>query len=77
MNGGLIFGRSPNLVLGALTAVFNVFVIAHVPYVWDPATVGAINIAAGAVIALVANTTSIQVAAGNAAAARSNGTNGK
>ena len=66
----MILGRSPNLVLGALTAVFNVFVIAHVPYVWDPAVVAAVNVAAGAVIALIANSASIQIAAGNAAQAR-------
>ncbi len=70
MNGGLILGRSPNLILGALTAVFNVFVIAHIPYVWDPAVVAAVNIAAGAVITLIANTGSIAVAAGDAAKAR-------
>ena len=70
MNNGLILGRSPNLILGALTAVFNVFVIAHVPYIWDPAVVAAINIAAGAVITLIANSATIQVAAGDAAKAR-------
>lgn len=67
VNGGLVFGRSPNLVLGALTAIYNVFVIAHVPGVWDPAVVAAVNIALGAVIALIANSPSIQVAAGDAA----------
>jgi len=67
---GLIFGRSPNLIIGAFTAIFNVFVIGHIPGPWDPAVVAAINIAAGAVVALIANTSSIQVAAGQAAADR-------
>ena len=70
MSGPLILGRSPNLILGALTAVFNVFVIANLPYVWDPAVVAAVNIAAAAVITLIAGSDSVQVAAGRAAAAR-------
>lgn len=72
MNGGLIFGRSPNLVLGALTAVFNVFVVAHIGgFAPTPETIAAVNIALGAVIALIANNGNIQQAAGKAAAARS------
>lgn len=71
MNNGLIFGRSPNLVLGALTAVFNVLVVAHIGgFNPTPETIAAVNVALGAIIALVANTSSIQVAAGNAAKSR-------
>jgi hypothetical protein len=51
----MIFGRPTNLILGAFTAIFNVLVIAHVPYIWDPAVVAGVNIAFGAVIALIAN----------------------
>ncbi len=69
MNGGLILGRSPNLVLGAFTALFNVVVLSNV-FTLTPELVAAVNIAAGAIIALIANTTSIQVAAGDAAKAR-------
>jgi len=52
----MIFGRPPNLVLGAFTAVFNVVVLAlgasgiEVP----PAITAAVNLAAGAVITLIA-----------------------
>ena len=71
MNGGLIFGRSPNLVLGFLTAVFNVAVLSHVGgFAPTPELIGAVNILLGALVALVANTAAIQVAAGNAAADR-------
>lgn len=71
MGNGLIFGRSPNLVLGAFTALFNVIVLSKVlgPGL-TPELVAAVNIAAGAVIALIANAASIQVAAGEAAKAR-------
>lgn len=52
----MIFGRPPNLVLGAFTAVFNVVVLAlgasgiDVP----PPITAAVNLAAGAVITLIA-----------------------
>ena len=65
----MILGRSPNLILGAFTAIFNVIVLSNV-VVFTPEIVAAVNIAAGAVIALIANTASIQIAAGDAAAAR-------
>lgn len=70
MTNRLILGRSPNALIGAFAAVFNVFVVAHLPLAWDPAVVGAINAAFGTVVLLIATNTSIQVAAGNAAADR-------
>ena len=52
----MIFNRPPNLILGAFTAVFNVVVLVlnsqGTPI--DPAVVAAINIAAAAVITLIA-----------------------
>jgi hypothetical protein len=70
----LIFGRSPNLILGATTAVFNVVVAFHVAG-FDPNIdqIAVVNVALGAIVALVANSDSIQVAAGKAAALRKNG----
>ena len=67
----MILGRSPNLILGAFTALFNVVVLAKVFPDITPELVAAINIAAGAIVVLIANTASIQIAAGDAAAARS------
>ena len=70
----MIFGRSPNLVLGAFTALFNVVVLSHLGgFDPTPELIAAVNIAAGAIIALVANTASIQIAAGQAAAERTSG----
>lgn len=70
----LILGRSPNLVLGLLTAVFNVAVTYHIGG-FSPTVdqIGVTNIAFGALIALIANTGSIQAAAGEAAKARARG----
>ncbi len=72
MNGGLILGRSPNLVLGFLLAVWNVIVLAlHSQGTdLDATLVAGVNILIGAFVALIANTSSIQVAAGEAAKAR-------
>lgn len=71
MSGGLIFGRSPNLILGTFTALFNVVVIAHLGgFNPTPELIAAVNIAAGALVALIANTGSIQIASGVAAADR-------
>lgn len=72
MNGGLIFGRSPNLVLGAFTAIFNVVVLVLQSQGTQvtPELVAAVNIAAGAIVALIANTGSVQIAAGEAAKSR-------
>lgn len=72
----LIFGRSPNLILGAVTAIFNVVVVFHVGG-FDPDTnqIAVTNVAFGAIIALVANSNTISQAAGAAARIRSsNGT---
>lgn len=67
----MILGRSPNLILGAFTAIFNVVVLAHVGgFNPTPELIAAVNIAAGAIIAVVANTPSIQIAAGDAARER-------
>jgi len=72
MNGGLIFGRSPNLVLGFLLAVWNVIVLAlnSQGTELDATLVAAVNILIGAFVALIANSATIQVAAGDAAKAR-------
>jgi hypothetical protein len=64
---GLILGRSPNLWLGAFTAIWSVAVII---FKLDPTVAAAVTAAAGAIITLVAGTDSIQIAAGNAAQAR-------
>lgn len=52
----MIFGRPPNLVLGAFTAVFNVFVLilAGNGVAIEPGITAAVNLAAGAVIAVIA-----------------------
>lgn len=69
----LIFGRSPNLVLGAVTAVFNVVVVFHVGgFDPDANQIAVTNVAFGAIIALIANSDSISQAAGAAARIRSN-----
>jgi hypothetical protein len=53
----MILGRPTNLVLGAFTAVFNVIVLiaSSQGYPITPEIIAGINIAAGAVILLVAN----------------------
>jgi len=52
----VIFGRPTNLVLGAVTATLNVafLVSAALNYPVSPEIVGAVNIAAAAIITLVA-----------------------
>lgn len=52
----MIFGRPPNLVLGAFTALFNVvvLVLASSGIVIEPGITAAVNLAAGAVIAVIA-----------------------
>jgi hypothetical protein len=69
---GLIFGRTPNLILGAFTALFNVFVLVAAQ-LGNPITgeiVAAVNFAAGAIILLVAGNDKVQMASGKATAAR-------
>lgn len=59
----MIFGRPTNLVLGALTAVFNVIVVAsrtvpgleNLAAILNDVLVPVINVALGAVILLIAN----------------------
>jgi hypothetical protein len=64
---GLILGRSPNLWLGAVTAIWGVIVaVEHI----DPVIAGLVITAAGAIVALIAGSDSIQIAAGNAAQVR-------
>jgi hypothetical protein len=70
VSNGLILGRSPNLILGAFTALFNVIVLSKALPGLTPELVAGVNIAAGAVIALIANVASVQIAAGDAAKAR-------
>lgn len=73
----LIFGRSPNLVLGAGTAIFNTVVVFHIGgFDPTPDQVAVVNVMFGAIIALISNTSSVAIAAGRAAVARKNG-NGK
>jgi len=52
----LIFNRPPNLILGAFTAVFNVvvLVLASQGHPIDPTVVAAVNLAAAAIITLIA-----------------------
>jgi hypothetical protein len=56
----MIFGRPANLILAAVTAIFNavVLILAALvpPVVIDAGVVSGINFAAAAIIALVANT---------------------
>jgi len=64
----LIFGRSPNLVLAAITAVFNVFVVFHIGG-FNPTLdqVAVANALFAALVALIAGTDSFTRAAGVAA----------
>ena len=67
----LILGRSPNLVLGAVTAVFNVVVVFHVlGFNPDVTQIATANLMFASVIALIANSGSINEAAGNASRTR-------
>jgi hypothetical protein len=72
----MILGRSPNIVLGFLTAAFNAIVIFHLngfaPTVEQTA---AVNVLLGAGVLLIANTSELAVAAGVKAIARMNNTN--
>jgi hypothetical protein len=66
---GLILGRSPNLVLGAVIAIINALQQLAVIHL-DGQQLAGVNIAAGAIIALIANSATVQVAAGRAAQIR-------
>jgi hypothetical protein len=52
----MIWGRPPNLILGAFTATFNVIVLAAAAQgiIVDPGLTAAVNLAAGAIIAVIA-----------------------
>jgi hypothetical protein len=69
VNNGLILGRSPTLVLGAVTALLNALQLLGILQL-EPEQIAGLNVLAGAVVALVANTASIQIAAGQAAKGR-------
>lgn len=64
-----ILGRSPNLILGAITAFLNALVLLGVLHL-DGAQLAGVNTAAGALILVIANDTSTQIAAGRAAETR-------
>lgn len=67
----LVFGRSPNLILGAATAIFNVFVAFHIlGFAPDASQQAVVNLALGAIIAVVANDSVTQIKGGLAAQAR-------
>lgn len=64
----LIFNRSPNLLLGAVTAVFNVVVVFHIlGFNPTPEQIATVNVAFGSIIALIANNAATAIAAGDAA----------
>lgn len=62
---GTIFGRSPNLALGVLTALFNVIILFHVGG-FNPTAeqISSVNILFGSMIAFVANIPQTTIAAG-------------
>lgn len=69
----LVFGRSPNLILGAVTAIFNVVVAFRVlGFAPTVDQIAVVNIAFGAIIAAIANDAGTQIKAGVAAATRQN-----
>ena len=73
----MILGRPANLFLGAFTAIFNVFVLGHIfGFSPSPDLVAAINIAAGAVITLIAGTNANALVVGSASIAATNAANG-
>ena len=62
----MILDRSPNLVLGAVTAFINALQLLAVIHL-DAAQIAGLNVLAGAIVALIANSAGIQIAAGEAA----------
>ena len=65
----MILGRSPNLVLGAVTALINALQLLAIIHL-DAGQIAGLNVLAGAIVALIANSASIQIAAGEAAKTR-------
>ena len=61
----MILGRAPNIVLGFLTALFNIIVAFHVGG-FDPTVeqISVVNVFFGSAILLIANTSSLTVTAG-------------
>jgi hypothetical protein len=74
---GTIIGRSPNLIVGAFAAVLGAVVVSLAALGVDipGVVVGAVTTAFGALVALIANTDSIQIAAGATAQARTDAAN--
>ena len=67
----IIFGRSPNLMLAFLSAVFNGVVLFHINgFAPTPEQIGGVNAILFALVALIANTDSITKAAAEAAEKR-------
>ena len=74
----LIFGRSPNLVLALLSAAFNILVSFEVGgFVPTPEQVAQVNVFLFALVAFIANSDTIVIAAGNAARTRALKVSGK
>jgi len=65
---GTILGRSPNLILALVAAALNAAVLLGLNV--DAEQVVALNALAFAIVAVIANTAAIQIAAGDAAKAR-------
>lgn len=69
-----IFGRSPNLVLSLLSAVLNAAIVFHIAgFNPDAPQIATLNVLLFAIVAVISNTNSIAIAAGNEAAKRVNG----
>lgn len=67
----LIFGRSPNLLLALLSASFNIVVSFSVfGFAPTPEQVAQVNVFLFALVAFIANSDTIVIAAGNAARTR-------
>ena len=66
---GTILGRSPNLIIGAIGAVLNALVLLGIAKL-DGAQLAGVNTALGAIVLVIANSATVQIAAGDAARAR-------
>lgn len=69
MQNGLILGRSPNLVVSLITAAVNLLVLLGA-LALTAAQIAGVDGFVLILIAVIANTPSVQIAAGNAAAHR-------
>lgn len=69
--GGTIFGRSPNLVVGAVSAIYGVLSVFHIGGFTPTADQnGVVTIAIGAIVAVIAGNASVAIASGQAAVNR-------